>query len=113
MNQIKKITLTGLMLTIVIFSGASLVSTFSTAESDRLPGIKITIEDPGIGDTAIEHIYEDEYYTYYLTSIRSNSIMLTFEDGLVISLREALDKNIITISDLILNGLNVVAEPKK
>jgi hypothetical protein len=77
-----------------------------------MPGIRITIEDPGIGDAAIELIYEDEYYSYYLTSIRSNNIMITFTDGLVISLREALDSKKITITDLILNGLNVVIQPK-
>jgi len=35
----------------------------------------------------------------------SYSIMLTFEDGLKISLSEALEQQMITMPDLILNGL--------
>jgi hypothetical protein len=112
MKQIKKISLTGLMLIIILFSGIFLIRTFFSTERDNLPSIRITIEDPDIGDAAMELIYEDEYHRYYLTSIRSNKIMITFEDGLVISLREALDREKITITDLILNGLKVVTEPK-
>ena len=84
----------------------------SSLERNSMPSIRVTIEDSGIGDTAMELIYEDEYFTYYLTSIRSNTIMITFEDGQVITLSEAIDREKITITDLILNGLDVVTRPK-
>ena len=112
MKQNKKISLTSLILIIILFSGIFLIWIFFSTERDSLPGVRITIEDPGIGDGAMELIYEDEYHRYYLTSIRSNKIMITFEDGLVISLREALDREKITKTDLILTGLKVVTEPK-
>ncbi|MCL2400443.1 MAG: hypothetical protein FWC91_11965 [Defluviitaleaceae bacterium] len=75
--------------------------------------IKVDIKDPDIGDSAMELIYEDSYYNYYLTSIRSEKIILTFENEIKLTLRESLEQNKITISDLILNGLNVIVIPKK
>jgi len=38
--------------------------------------------------------------------------MIVFEDGTRVSLREALDKKLIGIDDLMLNGLSVIISPK-
>ena len=71
-----------------------------------------TIEDyDGITATALELIYVDEFGNrYYLSTIRSGNIMLTFEDGTRISLREALDRQKVTIHELIANGLDPIIE---
>ncbi|MCL2287304.1 MAG: stalk domain-containing protein [Firmicutes bacterium] len=71
-----------------------------------------TIEDyDGLTPTALELLYVDEFGNrYYLSSIRSSNIMLTFEDGTRISLREAIDLQKVTIDELIANGLNLIIE---
>ena len=71
-----------------------------------------TIEEEYHGATAaaLELIYEDEYTRYYLSSMRSMVIMLTFEDGTRMSLREALDEEKVTIADLLYNGLDVITK---
>ena len=62
--------------------------------------------------SALELIYEDESNSYYLTSIRSSLIMLTFEDGQRVSLVDAIAQEKIGIEDLILNGLEVYVQAK-
>ena len=70
-----------------------------------------TIEEfYGPSADALELIYVDGYTRYYLSSVRSASIMLTFEDGTRMSLRDALDREKVTISDLIYNGLVVITK---
>lgn len=77
------------------------------------PNISVTIEEYyGEADTALEVIYEDAHYKYSLSSSRSDKIMLTFEDGQKISLKDAISQKKIGIEDLILNGLQVWMEPR-
>lgn len=83
------------------------------------PGIQVKIEDYyGEADDALEEIYEDAHYKYSLSSIRSDKIMLTFENadsplfGQRISLKESIAKKHISMEDLILNGLQLWMEPK-
>ena len=77
-----------------------------------VPLVLVTIYIPDIPfAAALEYIYSDEYYRYYLSAIMSRSIMLTFEDGVEVTLREALDLQLITITDLELNGLNTIKMP--
>jgi|GEM_PF-2690442 len=73
--------------------------------------VKIYIPD-GMFATALEFIYEDEYHRYYLPAIMSGSIVLTFMDGAEMTLREALDQQKVTIADLILSGLDIIAVPR-
>jgi hypothetical protein len=70
----------------------------------------VRIEYPEFGPDALEFIYDDGFYRYYLRQVIYGSIMLHFEDGTVVSLREALNTNLISFSDLLLNGLNVIME---
>ena len=88
-------------------------------ESRPKPAVQVTIEENyGGADTAFETIYEDAHYKYALSSIRSEKVMLLFEDedsplfGQRITLKESIEKKYITIEDLILNGLQVSIEPK-
>ena len=70
-----------------------------------------TIEEfEGPSADVLELIYTDGNRRYYLSSVRSGGIMLTFEDGTRMSLREALDQEKVTISDLIYNGLSVIVQ---
>jgi len=69
----------------------------------------IMIEEPsGLFPTALELIFDDGQHRYYLSTVRSNSIILTFADGQRISLKDALDQQKVTIDALIANGLDVI-----
>ena len=65
-------------------------------------------EYDGMAATALEFIAECDSYRYYLSSSRSNSIMLVFEDGTSMSLRMALTAGQVTIHELVENGLHVI-----
>jgi hypothetical protein len=75
------------------------------------PTIKIE-EYYGEASDALELIYEDDHYQYYLSSIRSDKIMLNFENGDRLSLKAALQGKKITIDDLIANGQAMWMYPK-
>jgi len=76
-------------------------------------GVSVTIEEwDGMSASALELIYEDTTSEYYLSSIRSNLIMLTFDDGQRMSLSDALSQSKINIKDLISNGLEVIIQQK-
>jgi len=75
--------------------------------------IRVTIEEwQGESADELEFIYEDDNYRYYLSSIRSDKIMLIFENGEQFSLKEAISQQNISIDDLILNGLQVHKEKR-
>ncbi|MCL2577463.1 MAG: S-layer homology domain-containing protein [Defluviitaleaceae bacterium] len=77
------------------------------------PSVRVKIYTPNVPTaSALEFIGEDEDFRYYLSSISSGIIMLTFEDGTEITLREALDEQMITIADVILNGLDMIISPR-
>ena len=80
------------------------------------PSVRVTIEDPiddpySVFPPAFDFFYRDEFHIYYLSCLRSKWVMLTFEDGERISLRDALAQEKISIEDLILNGLRVGRMP--
>ena len=77
------------------------------------PTIYLTIEDyDGEVHPSLELIFEDEHNRFYLSSVRSSFIMLTFEDGQRMSLRQAIDDGLVTAADLIANGLELIVEPR-
>jgi hypothetical protein len=88
---------------------ATIMRAFGFVRTDE-PFVRVRIEYPDFGPDALEFIYYDGFYRYYLPQMISGSIMLHFEDGTVVSLRESLDTNLISFSDLLLNGLNVIME---
>lgn len=71
----------------------------------------ILVDQSVLADDALELIAKDETYGYYLSSVRSNHIILCFDNGEVLSLPEALEIEIVDIYDLIRNGLDVIALP--
>ena len=73
----------------------------------------VSIEEwEGISSEALELIFEDDENKYYLTSIRSHHIMLTFENGERISLRETISQQKVGLDELLSNGLEVYTEKK-
>jgi len=88
-------------------------SVWDSTYSVPTPSVWVAIEDSLIGEIpGEEFICEDAHYRYSLTSTRSERIMLTFEDGQQFLLKDALSQKRINIEDLILNGLQVIIEPK-
>ena len=68
------------------------------------------IDDTEVCAQALEEIYRDEENVYYLSCIKSGNIKIEFEDGKSYSLKEVLEKDILTIDELIDNGLSVYKE---
>jgi hypothetical protein len=94
-------------------SASSVPQGQSGEASQPADGIRVIIEEwDGPSPTALELIYEDNTHQYYLSSIRSELIMLTFEDGQIISLKDAVSGGKIGIADLIASGLDVITQPK-
>lgn len=61
---------------------------------------------------ALEKIYEDETYTYYLPCIKSQYIVIAYESGNEETAAEALANGNITVDDLISAGITVIKEAK-
>jgi len=80
---------------------------------DQYPYTRVLIEEyDGMSAEALEPIYENDMFVYSLSSIRSHGIVLAFIDGNRTSLREALDRKIVNIHDLIYSGLRVYVDAK-
>ena len=62
-------------------------------------------------EKALELIYETTTTAYFLNCFKSNNIYLEYADGTIITLREALDGEKVTIESLIDHGLEVTTEP--
>ena len=61
---------------------------------------------------ALEEIYEDSQYTYYLGYIKSYAIIVTYINGEKENIKEALANGNITIKDLDLYDIGYIKEPK-
>jgi len=80
---------------------------------DEPTTMSFTIEEyHGAVGQMLELLYEDDQHRYYLSSMRANHIVLEFEDGLRATLRIALDGRLVTVADLIANGLDVIIRPR-
>ncbi len=66
------------------------------------------IDETEVCADALESIYEDNNYTYYLSCIKSNNIFIEFSNGTKYSLKFVLDNNLISIDELIDKGLKVI-----
>lgn len=60
---------------------------------------------------ALEEIYQDDEYVYYLPCIKSKNITIQFSDGSSYLLSEVLNQNKIGIQELIEKGLEVIRYP--
>ena len=61
---------------------------------------------------ALELIYSDKKYNYYLPCIESENITLVWEDGVVDSLKNAISKEKVTIESLKRHGLDILKNEK-
>lgn len=68
------------------------------------------IEYIGPAPETLEKIYKDDKNIYYLSSIRSEKIILEFEDGMKMDLQKSLMTNTVTIEELREGGLKVIVE---
>ena len=59
---------------------------------------------------ALEEIYRDDEYIYYLPCVKSNNITIVMKDGNEYPIRIALENNLVTINELIARGLGVFKE---
>ena len=113
----KKLIIFLLLIILFALNGCTVASEnplTGTAANDTPPSVLVSIEEwDGEAADALEFIYEDGDYKYYLSSIRSDKIMLTFDNGKRLSLREAISQQKINIDDLIINGLQVYTEQKE
>lgn len=60
----------------------------------------------------LEKIHETFLYSYYLPCIKSNKIKIVFDDGKTYTLREVLNQKLLTIEELMENGLKVKKEKR-
>ena len=60
---------------------------------------------------ALEEIYRDDKFIYYLPCIKSKNITIKMSNGTKYPLRVALDNNIVTINELKTVGLGMYIEP--
>lgn len=71
-------------------------------------------EEEGIPtDDAIEPFFEDEHFVYSFSSIRSEFVLVTFADGEVMPVKDALEKGYITIRALDVYSIHYYKDAKK
>lgn len=63
-------------------------------------------------DTALEYLYEDEDNIYYLPCIKSDKVFLKYPDGKMLTLKDALIKNDISIEDVIEKDYDIIIHSK-
>ena len=69
------------------------------------------VDETKICDDALEEIYRDDNYIYYLPCIQSATIFLKYDNDEKISVKEALDDQKVSIDMLIEKGLTLHREP--
>lgn len=68
------------------------------------------VDETTICAQALEEIYRDDKYIYYLPCIKSETVFLKYNNGEKINIKKALDDEKITIDKLIKEGLKVYKE---
>ncbi len=69
-------------------------------------------DDSNVCPSALELIYTDDEYNYYLPCIKSANITLVWEDGVIDSLKNALEHEKVTITSLEKHGLEIIKNEK-
>ena len=69
-------------------------------------------DDSEICAGALELIYSYKNYNYYLPCIKSASISLIWDDGVVDSLKNAIEKEKVTMDSLESHGLGIIKNEK-
>jgi len=83
---------------------------WANAEDAIIHNDYVIVDETEICADALEEIYNDELYVYYLPCIKSGNIYLKYNSGDKIYLRDALEQKQVTIEELIEKGLKVYKE---
>jgi len=67
----------------------------------------IIVDETEMCAEALEEIYTDDKYKYYLPCISSANIYIKYNDGNKINIKDVLEQKILTIDELIEKGLQV------
>lgn len=87
-------------------------SSLTLVSAKAWPGSQLLIEEfHDSSATSLEEIGRDEYYIYYLSTIRSNLIKLTLPDGRQMSLRQGLEQNEVSLQQLLAAGQQMLIQP--
>jgi hypothetical protein len=108
----------GIFYKIVSYNRVSIIDNefipiWSKIKNPNLNSDYVLIDETEMCLSALEKVYEEGIYEYYLPCIQSDTIFLVYEDGTKISVGDALDNKIVEIDDLIAKGLKVYKEYKK
>ncbi len=74
--------------------------------------VDLALRDGMTTSSALEKFYEDDEYTYIFGSIKSKYIECTFKDGSKSDVKTALEKGLVSISDLDAFGISYIKEVK-
>lgn len=92
----------------IIFSSGDAPSIYSPLQ---VVDYKIQ-DDTEACPAALELIYSDNKYNYYLSCIKSANISIIWDDGVVDSLKNAIEKEKVTIESLERHGLEIIKNEK-
>ena len=103
-----------LLLILVIFILAiSFSCKFKKLKIKKRPEGNFTIIDNvEVCDSALEEIYDDDKYIYYLPCIKSNQVYIKFSNGEKVKIRTALKNNYVTIDEIIEKNYPICVEAK-
>lgn len=109
---------TGVFYKVVSYNRVSItdnefIPIWSKIKNPNLNSDYVLADETELCPSALEKIYEEGIYAYYLPCIQSDTIFLVYEDGTKISVNDALNNKLIDIDDLIAKGLKVYKEYKK
>lgn len=89
------------------------VSSIQIIQESNIESITNNTLKPGfVCATALELIYEDDLYSYYFECIKSKYIVVNFTDGTSLNIKEALEKEKISIQELDIFGIEYITEVK-
>lgn len=90
----------------------AVINSENSEEPENTGKIAEIKEYNGLSAQALEVIYENEQFKYSLSSIRSDKIIVVFNDKSEMSLKDAIASKKATIDELLDAGLQVWIEPK-
>lgn len=89
------------------------VSSIQIIQESNIDSITDNTLKPGFAcATALELIYENDLYSYYFECIKSKYIVVNFTDGTSLNIKEALEKEKLSIQELDIYGIEYITEVK-
>lgn len=108
-NKVLKIAIIVVMLLIIIFlfiSNQELINKKNNSNDYTI------IDTTEICAEALEEIYSDDDYTYYLPCIKSSNIYIKWDNGDIHKLMDDINNGKVTMDSLIKHGLKVTKDEK-